>query len=59
MKNPFEKEDNTDLIVGMAIGAAAGIALGWLFLTDKGAGYRKQVSEKFKEVVSDKAAAIR
>lgn len=56
MKNPFEKEDHTGLIVGIAVGVTAGIGLGWLFLTDKGAQYRRQLTRKFKEAVSDTAA---
>jgi gas vesicle protein len=58
MKNPFEKEDHTGLIVGLAVGVTAGIGLGWLFLTDKGAQYRRQISRKFKEGVSDTAAEV-
>jgi gas vesicle protein len=56
MKDPFVKEDHTGLIIGLAVGATAGIALGWLFLSDKGADYRRQISRKFKEAVSDQAA---
>ncbi len=59
MKNPFEKkEDHTDLIVGIAVGMAAGIGLGWLFLTDKGAQYRRQLSRRLKETVSEQAAGL-
>jgi gas vesicle protein len=58
MKNPFEKEDHTGLIVGIAVGVTAGIGLGWLFLTDKGAQYRRQISRKFKEGVSDTVAEV-
>ena len=58
MKNPFEKEDHTGLIIGLAIGVTAGIGLGWLYLTDKGAQYRRQISRKFKESVSDTAAEV-
>ena len=58
MKNPFEKEDQTGLIVGIAVGVTAGIGLGWLFLTDKGAQYRRQISRKFKEGISDTAAGL-
>ena len=58
MKNPFKKEDHTGLLVGLGVGAAAGIGLGWLFLTDKGAEYRRGLSRKFKEAVSDKAAEM-
>ncbi|MBL4675045.1 MAG: YtxH domain-containing protein [Mucilaginibacter sp.] len=56
MKNPFKKEDHTGLFVGISVGVAAGIALGWLFLTDKGAEYRRQITRKVKEGVSDTAA---
>lgn len=58
MKNPFEKEDHTGLYIGIAIGAAAGIALGYLFLTEKGAQYRRQLTRAVKEGVSDTAAGI-
>jgi hypothetical protein len=58
MKNPFVKEDHTGLIIGVAIGVAAGIVLGWLYLTDKGADYRRQLTRKIKEGVSDTAAGL-
>ncbi|MDB5116534.1 MAG: Recombinase [Mucilaginibacter sp.] len=58
MKNPFEKEDHTGLIVGIAVGVTAGIGLGWLFLTDKGAQYRRQITRKLKEGISDTAAEV-
>lgn len=58
MKNPLKKEDHTGLIVGLAAGLTAGIGLGWLYLTDKGAKLRRQISRKLKEGVSDKAAEV-
>lgn len=58
MKNPFVKEDHTGLYIGIAIGAAAGITLGWLYLTDSGAQYRRQLTRKVKEAVSDTAAEV-
>jgi len=58
MKNPFQKEDHTTLIVGIGVGVAAGIGLGWLYLTDKGAQYRRQISRKVKEDISDTAAGL-
>ena len=58
MKNPFKQEDHTGLIVGIAVGVVAGIGLGWLYLSDKGAQYRRQISRKFKEGVSDTAAEL-
>jgi hypothetical protein len=56
MKNPFEKEDHTGLIIGIAAGVSAGIGLGWLFLTDSGADCRRQISRKFKEGISNTVA---
>ena len=58
MKNPFKKEDNTGLYVGIAIGAAAGITLGWLYLTEAGAQYRRNITRKVKETLSDTAAEV-
>jgi gas vesicle protein len=58
MKNPFEKEDHTGLIIGIAAGVTAGIALGWLFLTDKGTQYRRQITRKVKDGVSNAAATV-
>ena len=58
MKEPFVKEDHTGLVIGLAVGATAGIALGWLFLSDKGADYRRQISRKFKEAASNQAAEV-
>lgn len=58
MKNPFEKEDHTGLIVGIALGVTAGIGLGYLFLTDKGVQYRRQFSRKLKEFASDTVAGV-
>jgi len=58
MKNPFEKEDHTELIVGIAVGVTAGIGLGWLFLTEKGGQYRGHITKKFKESISDQAAEL-
>jgi hypothetical protein len=56
MKNPFEKGDHTALIVGIAVGVTAG--LGWLLLTDKGAQYRRRITRKVKEGMSDTAAEV-
>ena len=58
MKNPFKKEDHTGLIVGIAVGVATGIGLGWLYLTENGAQYRRQITRKLKEGISDTAAAL-
>jgi len=43
MKNPFKKHDNTLLIAGIAIGAAAA-SLAYLFLTESGSAVRKRVA---------------
>ncbi len=43
MKNPFKKKNNTLLIAGIAIGAAAA-SLGYLFLTDSGTAVRQKVA---------------
>lgn len=43
MKNPFKKHDNTLLIAGIAIGAAAA-SLTYLFLTDSGSAVRKKLA---------------
>jgi hypothetical protein len=58
MKNVLKKDDHTGLIVGIAVGITAGVALGWLYLTDKGAQYRKQITRKVKEGVSNAAATV-
>ncbi len=58
MRNPFVNEDHTGLYIGIAIGAAAGITLGWLYLTNKGAQYRRQITRKVKEGISDTAANV-
>jgi gas vesicle protein len=58
MKNPLKKEDHTGLIVGIALGLTAGVALGWLYLTDSGAQYRRQLTRKVKERLSEGAAEL-
>ena len=58
MKNPFKKEDHTGLIIGVTLGVTAGIGLGWLFLTDKGGQYRRQIHRKLKETLSNTAADV-
>jgi hypothetical protein len=46
MKNPFKKHDNTLLIAGIAIGAAAA-SLAYLFLTESGSVVRQQIAGYF------------
>jgi hypothetical protein len=58
MKNPLKKEDHTGLAVGIAVGVAAGIAMAWLYLTESGRQYRKQLGGKIRESLSDNAAAL-
>jgi hypothetical protein len=58
MKDPFDKSYPTGMIVGIAAGLAAGIGLGWLYLTDNGAVYRQRLTGKIKEKASDKAAKV-
>lgn len=58
MKNPIKKEDHTGLIAGLAVGVTAGIGLGWLYMTETSAPYRRQISRKLQEGISDKAAAV-
>jgi hypothetical protein len=58
MKNPFEKETHITLIAGIAAGVTAGIVLGYLFLTDDGGQYRRKLSRRIKEGISDRAAEL-
>jgi hypothetical protein len=46
MKNPFKKKDNTVLIAGIAIGAAAA-SFAYLFLTESGTAVRQQLAGYF------------
>lgn len=46
MKNPFKKKNNTLLIAGIAIGAAAA-SLAYLFLTESGTAVRQQLAGYF------------
>lgn len=58
MKNPFEKEDNTGLIVMIAAGALVASALTYLFLTDSGNEMLESVKHRFKDKAKDLAADI-
>ncbi|MGY3214989.1 hypothetical protein [Mucilaginibacter sp. HD30] len=52
MKNPFKKKDNTLLIAGIAIGAAAA-SLAYLFLTESGIAVRQQLAGYFGQGQDD------
>lgn len=52
MKNPFKKKNNTLLIAGIAIGAAAA-SLAYLFLTESGTAVRQKLAGYFDEDESD------
>lgn len=52
MKNPFKKKNNTLLIAGIAIGAAAA-SLAYLFLTESGTAVRQQLAGYFGKDETD------
>ena len=58
MKNPFEKEDNTGLIVAAAVGALAVGVLAYLFLTEGGSDVRRSIKHRFKDEAKDLAAGL-
>jgi gas vesicle protein len=53
-----EEKDHTLLYIGIAAGVTLGIAAAYLFLTEKGAVYRKRIAEVIKENISNQAAQI-
>jgi len=53
MKNPFKKQDNTGLIVVVAIGAVAAGALAYLYFTKGGRKARGSIKHKLKDVAKD------
>jgi gas vesicle protein len=50
MNNPFEKKDNTALIVSVAIGSIAAGAATWLFMTERGSVVRDQISTQLDKL---------
>jgi hypothetical protein len=58
MKNPFEKKDNSTLIVAIAAGALTAGVLAYLYLTESGASARSSISHKAKDGAKNLAAAI-
>ncbi len=55
MKNPFEKDNHTTLIVAAAIVSLAAGAVAFLFLTEKGNDTRKSLKKKIKSIAKDVA----
>jgi hypothetical protein len=55
MKNPFEKDNRTTLIVAAAIVSIAAGAVAFLFLTEKGGDTRKSLKKKIKSIARDAA----
>ncbi|TSJ44425.1 hypothetical protein FO440_09670 [Mucilaginibacter corticis] len=55
MKNPFEKENHTTLIVAVSVLAVAAGAAAFLFLTDKGEDTRKSLKKKIKKIAKNAA----
>lgn len=58
MNNPFEKKDNTALIISVAIGSIAAGAVTWLFMTERGSVVRDQISaqlDKLSDLFKTKA----
>lgn len=62
MKNPFEKETHSGLIVGLVIGSIVAAGLAYLFFTEQGeeilAGWKHKAREAAKDIgsgiISDK-----
>ena len=55
MKNPFNKEDHTKLVVAIAIAGLTAGAIAFLYLTDKGKDARKGLRKKIKSIAKDAA----
>jgi hypothetical protein len=58
MKNPFEKEDHSGVIVAVAAGALVAGALAWLFLTESGSEAIRSVKHKIKDEAKDLASGF-
>ena len=56
MKNPFEKEDHTGLIVAVAAAAVTAGAIAYLYLTEGGSEARHSIKHKLKDVAKDIAS---
>ena len=58
MNNPFEKKDNSTLIVTIALGALTAGVLAYLYLTESGASARSGIANKVKHEAKNLAAAL-
>jgi gas vesicle protein len=52
MENPFNKKENTALIVGVIAGAVVAGAVAYLFLTDTGTQVRQKLSGHLERVIA-------
>lgn len=50
MKNPFEKENHTNLIAGVIIGTAAAGVAAYLMFSGKGAVIRDEICNSFERI---------
>jgi gas vesicle protein len=58
MNDPFEKKDNTGLILTIAIGAAVAAGLAYLFMTEDGGEALEKLKRQAKDGLKDMAAGI-
>jgi len=50
MKNPFQKEDNTGIIVAAVVGAVAAGAAAYLLFTESGSSVREKIADQFNSL---------
>ena len=58
MKNPFEKQDHTGVILAAAVGAALTGALAYLFLTESGSEVLNSIKHKLKDDAKELASDL-
>jgi len=58
MKNPFEKKDNTTLVIAIAAGALTAGAFAYLFLTESGSNTWNSIEHKLKDTAKNLAAGF-
>ena len=58
MKNPFEKEDHTGLVILVAAAAVTAGALAYLYLTEDGGEMRESIKHKLKDTAKDIASGV-